>query len=280
MPTTHPDRRPNTLASVVVAALLVALAMALVAPPAGSTATTPPFKALAMVPPVDEMALLQEAVDAAFEATVPAEEPAKPISAPAEPAVVLDWVVEEAPGLGETIGRIRIPKAGVDWPLIEGVQKEQLDISPGHMPRTAMPGQFGNAVIAGHRSTFGAPFSNLDLLEPGDEIQVDTGIGTHTYAVVSTEIVLPTGMWTVQHRDGGWLTLVTCHPKGSNAQRMIVFARLVDGPNLAAVEAAFTGEYLPPKDPTTEAPEESPHDPGDSIEVSGPYPAVFEIRWL
>jgi LPXTG-site transpeptidase (sortase) family protein len=192
-----------------------------------------------------------------------------------------EWILEVAPALGESFGRIRIPKAGVDWPLIEGVQKEQLDISPGHMPRTAMPGQFGNAVIAGHRSTFGAPFSHLDLLEPGDEIQVDTGIGTHTYAVVSTEIVPPTGMWTVQHRDGGWLTLVTCHPKGSNAQRMIVFARLVDGPNLAAVEAAFTGEYLPPRDPATEEPEESPpHDPGDVVEVSGPYPAVFETRWL
>jgi len=166
-----------------------------------------------------------------------------------------EFTYEFAPELGDPVGRIRIPLANVDWPVLEGVERRHLDVSPGHMPRTPMPGQLGNAVIAGHRTTFGAPFYDLDLLNPGDPIYVDTGIGTHTYEVVSTEIVLPTAMWTVQHRPGGWLTLIACHPKGTNAQRIIVFARIVDGPNAAAIAETYSGPYDPPVDPGPDSPE-------------------------
>lgn len=178
---------------------------------------------------------------AVIETPEPANEP--------DPEPAFELIEELAPELNASVGWVRIPKAEVDWPLIEGVNPEQLDISPGHMPRTPMPGQWGNAVLAGHRTTFGSPFYHLDRLEPGDEIYVDTEIGTHTYEVVSTEIVLPTAMWTVQHRDGGWLTLISCHPKGSNAQRIIIFARLIDGPNADAIEAMYSGPYDPPTDP-------------------------------
>jgi LPXTG-site transpeptidase (sortase) family protein len=182
------------------------------------------------------------------------EDPSPPpgsASYPEEPVPAFQWTMEFPPALGEPLGRIRIPKAGVDWPVVYGVNPEHLRIAPGLMPRTAMPGQFGNSAIAGHRTTYGAPFYHVDRLEPGDEIHVDTGIGTHTYEVISTEIVLPTAMWTVQHRAGGWLTLIACHPKGSAAQRIIVFARIVDGPNLAGIDAAYSGPYLPPQDPDT-----------------------------
>jgi sortase A len=166
----------------------------------------------------------------------------------------LEYISEFAPGVDEYVARIRIPKANVDHPVIEGVARPQLDVSPGHMPLTPMPGQFGNAVVAGHRTTYGAPFFDLDLLAPGDEIFVDTAVGTHTYEVVSTEIVLPTAMWTVQHRAGGWLTLIACHPKGSNAQRIIVFAKLVAGPNYEAISDLYDGPYDPPTDPGTPRP--------------------------
>lgn len=178
-----------------------------------------------------------------------------PVDAPAS------FTYEFPPEVDAYVGWIRIPKANVDHQVIEGVARAQLDVSPGHMPRTAMPGQFGNAVIAGHRTTYGAPFYDLDLLVPGDEIFVDTAIGTHTYEVVSTEIVLPTAMWTVQHRAGAWLTLIACHPKGSNAQRIIVFAKLVDGPNHEAVEAIYDGDYEPPTDPGTPPPRRHVREP-------------------
>jgi sortase A len=279
VPTTHPRTRRRGLTGVLLVAALSIAATALLAGADGSAAEPRATKTIGSARPLDLDAMQAAVVHVAeVDAALPvadAGEPAEEAQGPPE------WVLEDPPALGEAIGRIRIPKVGVDWPLIEGVQPEQLDISPGHMPRTAMPGQFGNAVLAGHRSTFGAPFSDLDLLVPGDEIEVDTGIGTHTYAVVSTEIVLPTGMWTVQHRDGGWLTLVTCHPKGSNAQRMIVFARLVDGPNLAAVEAAFSGEYLPPKEPGSEDVDDATTtDPVSGFEALQPQPAVLETRWI
>jgi LPXTG-site transpeptidase (sortase) family protein len=180
------------------------------------------------------------------------------LETPIEPAPPVEkspgFTYEFPPEVDEYVGWIRIPAANIDHQVIEGVARTQLDVSPGHMPRTAMPGQFGNAVIAGHRTTYGAPFYDLDLLAPGDDIFVDTAIGTHTYEVVSTEIVLPNAMWTVQHRAGGWLTLIACHPKGSNAQRIIVFAKLVGGPNHDAISAIYDGPYDPPTDPGTPVP--------------------------
>ena len=95
-----------------------------------------------------------------------------------------------------------------------------------------MPGQPGNAVISGHRTTYGAPFYDLDLLTPGDVIEVDTAIGTHVYTVRETIIVTPTDVWVTEPREGAWLTLTTCHPKLSARERLIVFAELTAGPNL------------------------------------------------
>jgi sortase A len=167
---------------------------------------------------------------------------------------------------GAPIGHIVVPRARIDHPIIYGVEKAQLDVAPGLMPGTAMPGQFGNSLVAGHRTTYGAPFHNLDLLEPGDKIYIETSLGTHTYAVVSTEIVDRRAWWVTHHRKGSWLTLLACHPKGSAAQRIIVFARLIDGPNYTAVTAFHPGPYLPPTDPALD-PEEPP---GDDTDVELP----------
>ncbi len=105
------------------------------------------------------------------------------------------------------------------------------------MPRTPLPGMTGNSVISGHRTTYGAPFHELDDLSPGDSIEVDTALGTHTYEVREVIIVQPTELWVTEPREGAWLTLTTCHPKFSSRQRLIVFAELVDGPNWEAISA-------------------------------------------
>ncbi len=149
-------------------------------------------------------------------------------------------LVESTPEKGTAFAIIRIPtidRLKDGWTVVEGVSIRDLKNGAGHMPRTPLPGQPGNAVISGHRTTYGAPFHELDTLNPGDIIEVETALGTHTYAVRETIIVRPTELWVTEPRDGAWLTLTTCHPKYSARQRLIVFAELIDGPNWEAIYA-------------------------------------------
>ena len=103
------------------------------------------------------------------------------------------------------------------------------------MPQTPLPGQPGNAVISGHRTTYGAPFHNLDVLEPGDRIEVETALGLHVYEVRESFVVRPTDIWVTDPKPGAWLTLTTCHPKFSARERLIISAELVEGPNAAVI---------------------------------------------
>ena len=147
-------------------------------------------------------------------------------------------VVESAPDLGDAFAVIRIPaieRLQDGWAVVEGVRVRDLKNGAGHMPHTPMPGLPGNAVISGHRTTYGAPFHEVDTLVPGDLIEVETAIGISTYEVRELKIVRPTELWVTEHRDGAWLTLTTCHPKFSSQRRLIVFAELVDGPNYEAI---------------------------------------------
>ncbi|MDP8958053.1 MAG: class E sortase, partial [Actinomycetota bacterium] len=146
-------------------------------------------------------------------------------------------VPEEAPEGGEALGRIVAPAANLDAVMVEGVERWQLKLGPGHFPGTPMPGQPGNAVISGHRTTYGAPFYDLHLLQPGDEIVVETAIGKHVYQVRESLVVEPDDVWVLDDREGAWLTLTTCHPQFSARQRLVVFAEMVGGPNLLAVAA-------------------------------------------
>jgi sortase A len=155
----------------------------------------------------------------------------------------IDYHPEEPVAEGDPLGVIRIPSIDVDWVLFGGVLPETLNQGPGHMPWTPLPGQPGNAVISGHRTTYGAPFLDLDLLEPGDVIEVETAIGVHTYTVRETIIVSPTDVWVTDPKPGAWLTLTTCNPKYSAAQRMIVQAVLTDGPNLEYAQYLFEAEF-------------------------------------
>lgn len=153
-----------------------------------------------------------------------------------EPRDPLLYFREDDPEPGEAFAFIRIPRIGVDEALFSGVDRPTLRKGPGHMPGTPLPGQPGNSVLSGHRTTYGRPFFDLDLLEPGDLIEVESATGTHVYEVREMEIVLPTDVWVTNFRPGGWLTLTTCHPKFSARERLIVWAEMVSGPNLDYVE--------------------------------------------
>jgi len=148
----------------------------------------------------------------------------------------LEFHPEEAPEENTEFARIVVPKLRLDAVVFEGVTGETLAQGPGHMPATPLPGQPGNAVISGHRTTHGRPFYDFDLLEPGDRIEVETSIGTHVYVVRESLIVAPTDIWVTDDRAGGWLTLTTCHPKFSARERLIISAEMVEGPNLDYIE--------------------------------------------
>ncbi len=151
-------------------------------------------------------------------------------------AEAVDLHPEQAPVLGEPFAFLRIPEAGVEEVLFEGVDRTTLKNGPGHMESTPLPGQPGNAVISGHRTTYGRPFFDLDMLEVGDLIEVETAIGIHSYEVRETLIVDPTDVWVTDSRPGAWITLTTCEPKFSARQRLIIVAEMVSGPNLEVAQ--------------------------------------------
>ncbi len=154
-----------------------------------------------------------------------------------EPRTIL---VESTPERGSAFAVIRIPtieRLQEGWAVVEGVRVGDLKNGAGHMPHTPMPGMPGNTVISGHRTTYGAPFHEVDSLNPGDHIEVETALGVHIYEVRELIVVRPTELWVTEPRDGSWLTLTTCHPKFSSRRRLIVFAELVDGPNYEAIYA-------------------------------------------
>jgi sortase A len=127
---------------------------------------------------------------------------------------------------GEPTAHLRIPKIGVDKIVVEGVALPDLKKGPGHYPGTPLPGQEGNAAIAGHRTTYGAPFNRIDELEPGDEIFVETVQGEFRYVVSEQQIVAPTQVEVLEDKGDDRLTLTACHPKYSARQRIVVVAQL------------------------------------------------------
>ena len=136
----------------------------------------------------------------------------------------------EIPEPGQAMARIEIPEIGVDKIVVEGVSRSDLKKGPGHYPDTPFPGQSGNAAIAGHRTTYGAPFHRIDELGVDDEITVTTLQGRFTYQVIGQEIVTPSDIHVIDDMDDDRLTLTSCHPKYSARQRIIVSAVLVDEP--------------------------------------------------
>jgi len=133
---------------------------------------------------------------------------------------------------GEAVAIIKIPKIGVEKAVVEGVGVEDLKKGPGHYPGTPLPGQPGNAAIAGHRTTYGAPFYDMDQLKPNDPILITTKQGSFKYAVESVTPVSPTDVAVVKNTADNRLTLTTCNPRFSASQRLITVAALI-GPAAA-----------------------------------------------
>ncbi|MGH9183311.1 MAG: class E sortase [Acidimicrobiales bacterium] len=132
--------------------------------------------------------------------------------------------------VGDSLTRLKIPTLDVDVVVVEGVTASALRAGAGHYNNTPLPCQAGNVGIAGHRTTYGRPFANLDRLGPGDRVILETPVGSCTYTVSETPFVTdPTDVAVLDPTTDPALTLTTCHPKGSAAKRLIVRAAL-EGP--------------------------------------------------
>jgi len=130
--------------------------------------------------------------------------------------------------VGDSLTRIRIPAIGVDVVVVEGTSASALRAGAGHYPETPLPCDVGNVGIAGHRTTYGKPFNQIDRVKPGDKIFLDTPVGSCTYQVAKDPfVVYPTDFSVVApppDPTARWLTLTSCHPKGSAARRIVVRA--------------------------------------------------------
>ena len=132
---------------------------------------------------------------------------------------------------GDPLTRIKIPAIGVDTVVVEGTSASALRAGAGHYPSTPLPCESGNVAIAGHRTTYGKPFSQLDRLKSGDVVILETPVGSCTYEItVEPRVILPTDLSVVANDPSRQLlTLTTCHPKGSAAKRLYVQATLTKG---------------------------------------------------
>ncbi len=138
---------------------------------------------------------------------------------------------------GDSLTRLRIPTLGVDVVVVEGISADALRAGAGHYPGYALPCDVGNVPIAGHRTTYGKPFANVDQLNTGDQIILDTPVGSCTYQVdIKPFVVQPddTGVIKTPPKPAApngadhLLTLTTCTPKGSAAQRLIIQASMLN----------------------------------------------------
>ena len=124
---------------------------------------------------------------------------------------------------GDSLTRVRIPAIDVDVVVVEGITPSALRAGAGHYPQTPLPCEAGNMAIAGHRTTYGKPFGNIDRLKPGDVIEVTTPIGGCVYQVSRPPFVVPpTDITVLDATTDRSITLTTCHPRGSAAERLIV----------------------------------------------------------
>jgi sortase A len=151
--------------------------------------------------------------------------------------------------------RLVIPKIGLDAVVIEGTSLDVLAKGPGHYPASPLPGEPGNVAIAGHRTTYGKPFADLDKLAPGDSAILETPIGAYTYQMVvpfdnhaNPFVVNPGDWWVTNPTAQPSLTLTTCTPKGSARHRLIARFQLVGSvkkPNPASSGAAAARPVAP-----------------------------------
>jgi len=136
-------------------------------------------------------------------------------------------VIRRQPLKGDAIARIMIPSIGLSKYVVEGTDLESLRNGPGHYPDTPLPGAPGTTAIAGHRTTYGAPFRHIDEVRHGEPIVIDMPDGRFVYRVQRTKIVDDQDLSVLDKVGYQRLVLSACHPLYSAAQRVIVFARFV-----------------------------------------------------
>jgi sortase A len=124
--------------------------------------------------------------------------------------------------VGEPIGKVVIPGVGVDVVMLEGAEKSDLREGPGHWPETPFPGQGGNFVLSGYRTTYLAPFRKLDKVKVGDEIYLVLPYVVARYTVTRVVIISPTEMEQVSQLGREQVSLAACHPLYSARQRILV----------------------------------------------------------
>ncbi len=176
---------------------------------------------------------------------------AAPVLPPAQPV----------PDVGKGVARLEIPRMSLNRIVVEGASADDLAKGPGHFPETPLPGQLGNAAIAGHRTTHLHPFFDIDKLQPGDEIIVTTLNGRYVYHVTGTEIVAPEDYASVIPTTDvtkATLTLVSCTPRYSAKNRIVVRSELVPDQSDALTEPIPVDQApdpsattLPADDPVT-----------------------------
>ena len=195
------------------------------------------------------------------------------------------------PAKGDPLGRIVIDRIGVDFIFVEGVDLLYLQDGPGHFPSTPFPGQPGNAALAGHRTTYLAPFHRLDELQPGDPVEITTVQGTFRYEVLPQagdapgappsghRIVAPDALEILDDKGDDRLTLMACHPKYSAAQRIVVEAVMV-GPPAAPTPQAEPAEVDLPEVALDSLAGNDPSARGPAVAWSLAAGAVWLAAWL
>ena len=180
------------------------------------------------------------AVEPSSSAVTPATTPATTTTTPATTTTVASTaaptttttaavVLAPTPQPGDPVAHLQIASIDLDLIVVEGVGRTELQQGPGHFPETPMPGQLGNSAIAGHRTTFGAPFYDIDHLQARDDIVVTTTTGRFVYVVTGQQIVKPSDYSSViptVDPTKATLTLTSCHPIRSAAKRIVISAEL------------------------------------------------------
>ena len=214
------------------------------------SSTVPPAS---IVPASIEPDTTAEPVERPSTGTVPlpgpqATEPSPTVPTPDEPSSHPE--IKD----GDPVARLQIPAIGLDKVVVSGVFSDDLKHGPGHYPATPLPGEVGNAGIAGHRTTYGSPFGDLDKLQPDDEIIVTTTAGRFRYVVVGTKIVQPSDASVLAPSNDVRLTLTTCDPRYSTAHRLIVTAVLAPQSPNEPVDTTAPATTAPATTPPPVAP--------------------------
>lgn len=225
----------RSLAIVCALLLLAGLVAIVLKPDRGSGDDVP----ILLASPETTLSTLATLTTSAAPAPLPSSAPPSTAARPVVPVTVPADAY--APEPVQEIGTIEIPKIGLRHRVMNGITMRNIDLGPSHWPGTAMPGEVGNTVFAGHRVTKTKPFRNIDQLVPGDEVIFDIGGRRSVYTVTGSKVVRPTALEIVDPTPTATGTLFACHPPGSARYRYVVLLALVEPPPAAEPPPAPEG---------------------------------------